>query len=170
MGEGKIQPAGDAGPWGLRSTRRQAQSLCALGFKGSASSQHRWFLRNDSAFALPSTEMPRGVRLDIDSMPWLFRSTIDNPNPTDARTHAHRLPKPATHMLLRRLLPSATAATASSFRRPLQQQRVRTLAAASQGGGGGGADVDPAQHCLDLVKTHDYEAYLCGLLVPTTAR
>ena len=73
-------------------------------------------------------------------------------------------------MLLRRLLPSATAATASSYRRPLQQQRVRTLAAASQGGGGGGAEADPAQHCLDLVKTHDYETYLCGLLVPTSAR
>lgn len=82
-------------------------------------------------------------------------------------------------MLLRRLLPSAsTAATAAaaaastSCRRLLRPQRVRTLASQAQGGAGAGAgaEIDPSQYCLDLVKTHDYEAYLCGLLVPTSAR
>ena len=75
-------------------------------------------------------------------------------------------------MLLRRLLPSAsTAATAAAAAaRLLRPQRVRTLASQAQGGAGAGAEIDPSQYCLDLVKTYDYEAYLCGLLVPTSAR
>lgn len=78
-------------------------------------------------------------------------------------------------MLLRRLVlssafsPSAAAAAAkAAINAPaLRLGRYRTLSQSSQQQP---AVEDPAQYCLHLVKTHDYEAYLCGLLVPTTAR
>ncbi len=76
---------------------------------------------------------------------------------------------------LRRLSPRALGLPQSRLPLPqaLQQQQPRRRYASPSSEEVASIASDPArygEYCVELVKQHDFDAYLCGLLVPTASR